>query len=99
MLLQVMLQRPHPRLQSLQAGLKLLLESDLREQLQDIQQPVLWIHGERDRLCPVSAAQWATQQLPQATLEIFSAAGHEPFISHPQQFVHSVNAFLGTSSS
>ncbi len=95
MLLQVMLQRPHPSLQSLQAGLNILLASDLRGQLQYIRQPVLWIHGERDRLCPVSAAQWSSQQLAQVQLEIFASAGHEPFISHPQQFIHSVNQFLG----
>ena len=65
-LLEVMLQRPHPRLQALEAGLKILLQTDLRGDMPKIQQPVLWIHGARDRLCPQSAAQWATQHMPHA---------------------------------
>jgi pimeloyl-[acyl-carrier protein] methyl ester esterase len=93
-LLEVMLQRPHPRMQALEAGLKILLQTDLRGQMPHIQQPVLWIHGSRDRLCPQSAAQWSIQHMPHAQLEIFDAAGHEPFISHPAQFIDSVNRFL-----
>ncbi len=93
-LLAIMLQRPHPSIQALQAGLKILMHSDLRQQLAQINVPVLWIHGERDRLCPLSAAQWSTQHLPQAQLSVMQAAGHEPFLSQPQDFVNSVNRFL-----
>lgn len=93
-LLAILLERPYPRLQALQAGLGLLMQSDLRQQLSQIQSPVLWIHGERDKLCPVAAAHWSVKQMPHAELQTIADAGHEPFISHPALVLDAVLRFL-----
>lgn len=75
---------PHP--ETLLAGMRLLAETDLRDQATAIVQPTLLIHGARDGLCPLSAAQWLAAQLPNARLAVIERAGHAPFLSHPEAF-------------
>ncbi len=66
---------------SLATGLRRLRDTDLRDRLAEIRQPVLVIHGERDRLVPVEAAGRLMQALPQARLEVLAGAAHAPFVS------------------
>ena len=47
-----------------------------------------------NKLVPVAAAQWMSQQLLQAELHVMKGAAHEPFISHPQDFTQQVTEFL-----
>lgn len=72
---------------ALQNGLDILLTSDLRERLCEIQQPVLLLHGENDVITQAAAASWMEQQLPNAKLVIFPNCGHAPFLSFPHQFI------------
>ena len=76
-----------PDIDMLQAGLKILLTSDLREKMTRIKQSVLLLHGENDVITPVSAAKWMHQQLQHSKLAIFSGCGHAPFLSNPDQFI------------
>lgn len=83
---------PHPA--ALAGGLELLSSADLRAQLTSITQPTLVIHGERDTLAPIAAAEFTTQALPHGQLLTIPGAGHAPFISHPDQVVAALLEFL-----
>jgi pimeloyl-[acyl-carrier protein] methyl ester esterase len=76
-----------PDIDMLLAGLEILLTSDLRENVEQIKQPVLLMHGENDVITPVSAAKWMHQQLQHSKLALFSDCGHVPFLSDPGQFI------------
>ena len=86
--------RGRPDIQVLQAGLRILQESDLRDQIASLRQPVLLIHGEHDTLAPVGSAHWLKAHLPQARLEVVQGSAHAPFLSHRQEFVKLLMDFL-----
>ncbi len=83
-----------PDAKALAAGLHLLGEADLRPLLSSIKQPTLIIHGERDTLAPLSAAEYTAAQIPNAKLVSISGAGHAPFISHPEEFIAVIEEFV-----
>jgi pimeloyl-[acyl-carrier protein] methyl ester esterase len=83
-----------PDPQALAGGLEILRGVDLRPALPSIQQPTLVLHGERDTLAPLAAAEYTAQQLPHGKLEVIEGAGHAPFISHPDSFARAVQNFL-----
>ncbi len=83
-----------PDVFALRAGLAILKESDLREDLGRIAAPALVLHGERDQIVPRAAAQALARNLPQARLEIIDAAGHAPFLSHAGQTLRLIRDFL-----
>ena len=86
--------RGRPDVQTLRAGLGILLESDLRDCAATIETPALLLHGERDTLTPASAARWLAGQMPDAHLEVLPGAAHAPFLSHPAEFSEIVMGFL-----
>jgi pimeloyl-ACP methyl ester carboxylesterase len=49
--------------------------------------PTLLIHGDRDRLVPLSLARAAIRRRADWTLEIFGDCGHVPMIEQPDRFV------------
>lgn len=83
-----------PDPQALAGGLDILRRADLRPALAAIAQPTLVLHGERDTLAPLAAAEYTAAQLPHGTLQVIAGAGHAPFISHPVEFLAAVEAFL-----
>jgi len=87
-------QRPVPSLDTLQNALDILLASDLRQQVGQVSQPALVIHGDRDSLAPVNVARWLAAQLPSAQLLEIAGASHAPFLSHTNDFVQALHAFL-----
>ena len=82
-----------PDVAALGAGLRLLKETDLRDRLERITQPALILHGERDTLVPLAAAEYLQRVLPHATLEVFAGATHAPFITQPQRAVRRIVEF------
>lgn len=78
--------RGRPEMEALQAGLRILQETDLREQISKIKQPVLLMQGEYDTLAPVAAAHWMHSHLGQAQLAVVQGSAHAPFLSHRQAF-------------
>jgi pimeloyl-[acyl-carrier protein] methyl ester esterase len=84
--------RGRPALGALRGGLEILAETDLRGQLEC--PSTLLVHGDRDLLSPLPAAQWLASHLPDARLEVFHGAAHAPFLSHPNQFVETVKNYL-----
>ena len=78
----------------LQASLQMLLETDLRSELFQLEQPVLLVHGQIDRLVSEASARAFQQLLPRARLEIFEDCAHVPFLSQSKKFVSLVSEFL-----
>lgn len=78
---------------ALQAGLDILLTSDLREKFGEIKQPVLLLHGENDVITHAAAARWMNQQLLDAKLVMFPNCGHAPFLSFSDQFIAHLHEF------
>jgi pimeloyl-[acyl-carrier protein] methyl ester esterase len=74
--------------------LRVLLETDLRSEIENLRRPALLIHGDRDTLAPVQAAHWLAQQLPFGRLRVMAGASHAPFLSHPEQFIAALIEFL-----
>ena len=70
-----------PSAAALAGGLNLLLEADLREELAAIHQPVLVLHGGRDRVAPPAAGRHLARSLPDAELVVIPGAAHVPFVT------------------
>jgi pimeloyl-[acyl-carrier protein] methyl ester esterase len=77
----------------LAAGLQLLATTDLRPSLAQIRQPVQLLHGTRDALMPLAAAEWLAARLPDAQLTRFDACGHAPFLSRPAECAALIEGF------
>jgi pimeloyl-[acyl-carrier protein] methyl ester esterase len=90
----ILFARGRPDVQTLRAGLNILLESDLRDRAAKIESPTLLMHGGRDMLTPVGAAHWLAERMPEVRLEVLPGAAHAPFLSHPVEFTEIVTGFL-----
>jgi len=87
-------ERPIPSTQNLQKALQILLDNDLRSEIEFLRKPTLLIHGDRDSLVPVQAAHWMMQQLPMGYLRVVAGSSHAPFLSHQVQFIETLTQFL-----
>lgn len=90
--------KPAPTQHTLKQALQVLLQTDLREESENILKPTLLIHGDRDTLAPVQAAHWMMQHLPKGFLRVISGAAHAPFLSHGEQFAEALDQFLEPNS-
>lgn len=86
--------RGQPSQHTLQAGLQLLLHTDLRPRVKSVFQPVMVIHGEQDTLADPKAAEWLAHNLPHAVLLLLPHCAHAPFFSHAEQFVAALRGFF-----
>ncbi|HYC49016.1 MAG TPA: alpha/beta fold hydrolase [Burkholderiales bacterium] len=66
-------------------GLALLRDSDLRFELATVRQPTLIVHGARDAVVPIGAADYLAAALPNARLKRIEDAAHAPFISQTER--------------
>lgn len=87
-------ERPAPTQQLLQDALAILLNTDLRHEIANIAQPTLIIHGDKDALAPVQAANWMRQHMPNGLLRVIAGASHAPFLSHTDTFLDAMEEFL-----
>ncbi len=83
-----------PQPAALAGGLTILRDADLRSVLSTIKQPTLVLHGARDTLAPLPAAEYTASHLPRGQLCVIDNAGHAPFLSHPDAFLAALEAFL-----
>lgn len=88
-------ERPAPELAALEAGLGLLADIDLRDELVDLQLPWLRIYGRLDSLVPKAAIPLLDERYPHSQSRVLDKASHAPFISHPAQFIDMVRQFIG----
>lgn len=84
---QAVLALPLPTEAVLSAGLQLLQQTDLRDQLVKLPMPVTWCLGRLDSLVPSRIANLLLQYCPQAQVQLFDKASHAPFISHQAEFI------------
>lgn len=77
----------------LSAGLHVLANVDLRAAVSHVRQPVQLLHGTRDALMPLAAAEWLAAQLPDARVTRFDGCGHAPFLSRPAECAELIASF------
>lgn len=73
--------------QALNAGLQLLLETDLRQSLSVIESPLHWLFGGQDALVPCAVANVLQDEYGQEDVIVSEKASHAPFISHQGDFI------------
>jgi pimeloyl-[acyl-carrier protein] methyl ester esterase len=73
--------------QALNAGLNILLESDLRPLLSTLESPLHWYLGAKDSLVPASLADVLSRDIGQTDVVLHPQASHAPFLSHPEDFI------------
>ncbi|MGZ8227162.1 MAG: pimeloyl-ACP methyl ester esterase BioH [Methylococcaceae bacterium] len=83
-----------PGKETLNGGLELLKQADLRTALSELTMPVSAILGDRDTLVPVAVGEQMQQLLPTMKLNIINKAGHIPFLSHPQDVLAIIADFV-----
>jgi pimeloyl-[acyl-carrier protein] methyl ester esterase len=70
----------------LDAGLRDLERVSLLERLPEIRCPVRLLHGGRDPVVPLAAAEHLAAALPHADLTVWGEAGHAPQMTQPARF-------------
>ena len=80
---------------TLNDSLNVLRVTDLRSDIAKIGQDVLVMHGERDRLVPVGAAEYLNRALPHGRLVSLRGAGHALCVSEPSRVGHLMHEFFG----
>jgi pimeloyl-ACP methyl ester carboxylesterase len=66
----------------------------VRKAIERVQAPTLLIHGEKDRLVPLVAAQTAAAMRPDWTFEVMPNIGHVPMMEDPEGFARIVVAWM-----
>ena len=66
----------------------------LSERLDQLTLPVLVITGDHDRIVPTKDSIRLAGELPNASLEVISNAGHVPHEEQPQMFMETVTSYL-----
>lgn len=90
---QAVLSRPTPNPNALLAGLKMLADVDLREQLPHISVPMLRLYGRLDGLVPIKVAQDLQQVVPHSEQYIFTESSHAPFMTELDTFCQQLITF------
>jgi len=76
-----------------------IAQSDLRPLLPGIQQPVLLITADQDRLVPRDCWQQLQEGLPHGQRVEITTCGHYPQYSHPAAMAEAIEAFLRSAMS
>lgn len=84
----------HPQISALQGGLTILHHTNLRPRLAEIECPTLLLIGESDTLFRLKAAERTKNLIKNAELCVIKGAGHAPFLSHRNEFLQALKAFL-----
>lgn len=73
---------------------KMTFCSDHRADILRLTHPTLLLQAQDDPAVPPAVSRYLQQHIPNATLTFLEAKGHLPHISHPQQVVNALRAFL-----
>lgn len=91
----LLVERGTPSAGALAAGLALLRDADLRDEVATIVRPAAVIHGGRDALAPAGAGRWLAGALAGARLVEIADAAHLPFVSHTEVVAQALEALHG----
>jgi len=83
-----------PDEKTLQQGLKILKQTDLRNSLVSLTCPITVIQGDKDTLVPVEVSQYMKKIKPDLRVNIIERAGHVPFLSHQSQVIDIIKQCL-----
>jgi pimeloyl-[acyl-carrier protein] methyl ester esterase len=83
-----------PVADALKAGLRLLIETDLRRQFSALRCPLKMMLGDRDTLIPTQMLEQAKQLNPKLITTVLAGAGHAPFIAQMTECQHEIERFL-----
>ena len=86
--------RATPNLDTLQGGLTILKQADLRPALAAAQMPILLLLGTRDTLVPIAVGEAIKDLAPTIQIVVIDKAGHVPFLSHPQIVLETITQFM-----
>jgi len=86
--------RGEPSRETLKAAIRVLAETDLRNDVRSITAPTLIVTGGRDALVPGAAGAWLARTIPGARHVDIAGAAHAPFLSHPRAFNAEIEEFL-----
>jgi pimeloyl-[acyl-carrier protein] methyl ester esterase len=89
-----LLEKGEPAPAALRAGLDILRNTDLRDEVGALSCPTLVVAGERDTLVPVAAADATADLMPNAGTAVVAGAGHAPFIARPEVMASLIHDFL-----
>jgi len=78
----------------LEAGLRVLLDADLRRDLRRVRQPALVLHGARDHIVPPAAGRRLAAALPDARFRLLRSCAHAPFLSQPARVARALREFF-----
>jgi pimeloyl-ACP methyl ester carboxylesterase len=76
------------------AAMRAAMQPGVWDHLDRIETRTLVLTGERDRLVPVRAVEDLADQMPNASLEVWSDVGHHPMLERPVQFNERLRAFI-----
>ncbi len=93
-LLDAILSLPKPEAETLQHSLKLLTESDLREEIAKLTVDTEVIAGRHDRIVSPLASQWLSKSIPAARF-VMLEAGHLPFLDAKSDFLKNLQSLAG----
>jgi 3-oxoadipate enol-lactonase len=62
--------------------------------IEQIAVPVLVVHGDADRVVPISNGRSIAHRIPGAELVVLEGAGHYPYFERPERFTTAVRSFL-----
>lgn len=90
---ELLFQYGDPDIATLEEMLEVLIQTDLRDSLSQIDQPALLIHGSRDILAPLATARYLQENLFAAELFTIEGDGHIPFLTHTELCAQKINEF------
>lgn len=82
---------PAPR--ALREGLVILGDTDLRDALAELKQPVLMLFGEHDHIVPVAALDAVSALTPRVEVALMQGVSHVPHVSAPDIFARALQDF------
>jgi len=71
-----------------------LAQIDLRGLLSKVSIPTLIIHGDRDEICPPSAAEYMKENISGSELVMLPGVGHAPMVEVPELFNSQLDRFI-----
>ncbi len=74
-------------------SLKVLHQSDLREQIAQSAIDTLWVYGADDQMVPPVLEKLSAR----SEIKVLGGTAHLPFLSQPQQFVQTVKHFISST--
>lgn len=81
---------------ALAAALDAIERSNARACLAQIQAPTLLLFGQKDAITPPAMGTYLHQHIAGSQLHFFERASHAPFLSHADEFAHTLTQFWAT---